>query len=86
MDAKSVLQSVAKTRCAVSAEEHNRIGGLGESIAGLLAKESPTPLEMVAVDDSFGESGTPDQLMKKYGLDTPDIVNAALRAIARKKG
>ncbi|HTL80457.1 MAG TPA: transketolase C-terminal domain-containing protein [Bacteroidia bacterium] len=85
LDAKSVIQSVTKTRCAVSAEEHNRIGGLGESIAGLLSKELPTPLEMVAVNDSFGESGTPDQLMKKYGLDTPDIVNAVLKAIARKK-
>lgn len=84
LDNAAVLQSVRKTRCAVSAEEHNKFGGLGESIAGVLSLEQPTPLEMVAVNDSFGESGTPDELMKKYGLDTPDIVNAALRAIARK--
>ncbi|MBI3511887.1 MAG: transketolase family protein [Bacteroidetes bacterium] len=85
LDEKSVLLSVAKTRCAVSAEEHNRIGGLGESIASVFAKNSPAPLEMVAVNDSFGESGTPDQLMTKYGLDTKDIVNAALKVVARKK-
>lgn len=84
LDNAAVIQSVRKTRCAVSAEEHNKFGGLGESIAGVLSLEQPTPLEMVAVNDSFGESGTPDELMKKYGLDTPDIVNAALRAIARK--
>lgn len=86
LDKASVLQSVRKTRCAVSAEEHNKFGGLGESIAHLLTREYPAPLEMVAVNDSFGESGTPDELMTKYGLDTPDIVNAALRAVARKKG
>jgi transketolase len=85
LDAKAVLESVRKTRCAVSAEEHNKFGGLGESISHVLTNEFPAPLEMVAVNDSFGESGTPDELMKKYGLDTPDIVNAALRAVARKK-
>jgi transketolase len=84
LDEAAVLQSVRKTRCAVSAEEHNKFGGLGESIAAVLTREYPAPLEMVAVNDSFGESGTPDELMKKYGLDTPDIVNAALRAIARR--
>jgi transketolase len=84
LDAAAVLNSVRKTRCAVSAEEHNKFGGLGESISHVLTSEFPAPLEMVAVNDSFGESGTPDELMKKYGLDTPDIVNAALRAIARK--
>lgn len=84
LDAEAVLSSVRKTKCAVSAEEHNRWGGLGESIASVLAGSFPAPLEMVAVNDTFGESGTPDELMKKYGLDTVDIVNAALKAIGRK--
>jgi transketolase len=84
LDEAAVIASVRKTRCAVSAEEHNKYGGLGESIAHVLTRDYPAPLEMVAVNDSFGESGTPDELMKKYGLDAPDIVNAALRAIARK--
>ena len=84
LDAESVLKSVRKTKCAVSAEEHNRWGGLGESISSVLSGRFPAPLEMVAVNDSFGESGTPDELMKKYGLDTSDIVNAAIKAISRK--
>lgn len=84
LDEAAVIASVRKTRCAVSAEEHNKFGGLGESISHVLTSNTPAPLEMVAVNDSFGESGTPDELMKKYGVDTPDIVNAALRAIARK--
>lgn len=84
LDTECVISSVRKTKCAVSAEEHNRLGGLGESIAGVLTKEFPAPLEMVAVNDSFGESGTPDQLMTKYGLDTSDIVNAAMKAVGRK--
>src|SRR5262249_21329238 len=83
LDEKAVLDSVRKTRCAVSCEEHNKFGGLGESISHVLTSNDPTPLEMVAVNDSFGESGTPDDLMKKYGLDTPNVVEAALRAIAR---
>jgi transketolase len=85
LDAKAVLDSVRKTRCAVTAEEHNKFGGMGESISHVLTGEYPAPLEMVAVNDTFGESGTPDELMKKYGLEATDIVNAALRAIARKK-
>ncbi len=84
LDEAAVLSSVRKTRCAVSAEEHQRHGGLGDSIAQLLARELPTPLEYVAVNDSFGESGTPDELMLKYGLGTNDIVEAALRAVSRK--
>lgn len=84
LDAEAVLSSVRKTKCAVSAEEHNRWGGLGESIASVLSGDFPAPLEMVAVNDTFGESGTPDELMKKYGLDTVDIVNAAIKAIGRK--
>jgi len=79
-----VLQSVKKTKCVVTAEEHQMNGGMGDSIAQLLAREYPCHLEMVAVHDHFGESGTPDELMKKYGLDTPDIVNAAEKVIARK--
>lgn len=85
LDEEAILKSVSKTKCAVVCEEHNRIGGLGSSVALLLAKELPTPLEYVAVNDSFGQSGTPDQLMTKYGLDTPDVVNAVKRVIARKK-
>src|ERR1035437_8385556 len=69
LDEKAVLQSIQKTKCAVSAEEHQQNGGLGDSIAQLLAMHFPAPLEMVAVKDSFGESGTPDQLVTKYGLD-----------------
>jgi len=84
LDKKAILDSVAKTACAVSAEEHLRNGGLGDSIAQLLAMENPTPMEFVAVDDQFGESATPDELMTKYGLDTKDIVAAALKAIQRK--
>lgn len=85
LDAETILKSVSKTKCAVVAEEHNRIGGLGSSVALLLAQEFPAPLEFVAVNDEFGESGTPDQLMTKYGLDTVNVVNAAKKALARKK-
>jgi transketolase len=84
LDEAAVLASVSKTGCAVSCEEHNRFGGLGDSIAQVLALKRPAPLELVAVNDSFGESGTPDQLLKKYGLDVPDIVAAAHRALKRK--
>jgi len=84
LDEEAVLQSAAKTRCVVTAEEHNRLGGMGDSIAQLLAAKLPTPQEYVAVNDSFGESGTPAQLMEKYGLNARSIVAAAERAIARK--
>ena len=84
LDDKAVLDSVAKTKCVVTAEEHQRNGGLGDSIAQLLSRELPTPIEMIAVDDKFGESGTPDELMKEYNLDVVDIVKAAERAIGRK--
>jgi transketolase len=84
LDAKAILDSVRKTRCVVTAEEHQMNGGLGDSIAQLLARELPTPVEMVAVNDSFGESGTPDQLMTKYGLDAVNIVAAVERVLARK--
>jgi transketolase len=84
LDVESVLASVRKTGCAVSAEEHQMNGGLGDSIAQVLIQNHFVPLEYVAVDDSFGESGTPDQLMAKYGLDAKNIVEKALKAIARK--
>jgi len=85
LDAGAVLKSVAKTGCVVTAEEHNRLGGLGDSIAQLLSTTNPTPQEYVAVDDSFGESGTPAQLMTKYGLDAEHIIAAVKKVIARKK-
>ncbi|MDN3581186.1 transketolase family protein [Mucilaginibacter flavus] len=84
LDAEAVLKSVAKTGCVVTAEEHNRLGGLGDSIAQLLAVNNPTPQEYVAVNDSFGESGTPEQLMTKYGLDADHIVAAVKKVIERK--
>jgi transketolase len=84
LDEAAVLASVSKTGCAVSAEEHQRNGGLGDSIAQVLSMKLPKPLEYVAVNDSFGESGTPEELMVKYGLDTADIIKAAEAAIARK--
>lgn len=84
LDQAAVIASVKKTRCVVTAEEHQLNGGLGDSIAQLLAKELPTPLEAVAVNDTFGESGTPDQLMTKYGLDTVNIVAAVKKVIKRK--
>jgi transketolase len=85
LDEKAVLASVEKTGCVVSAEEHMRFGGLGDSIAQLLALYNPAPLEMIAVNNSFGESGKPEELLKKYGLDVPDIVTAALKVIKRKR-
>ncbi len=84
LDAEAVLTSARKTGCIVTCEEHQRNGGLGDSIAQLLARELPTPMEFVAVNDSFGESGTPDQLLAKYGLGTPDVVAAALKVLKRK--
>jgi len=84
LDKNAVLQSVRKTKCAVTAEEHMKNGGLGDSIAQILAAEYPTPIEMVAVNDTFGESGTPEQLLTKYGLDTQDVVNAVEKVIQRK--
>jgi len=84
LDEEAVLESVNKTRCVVSAEEHNRLGGLGDSIAQLLIRKDPVPMEYVAVDDSFGESGTPEQLMQKYGLDAAHIVEAVMKVIKRR--
>ncbi|MFD2744710.1 MULTISPECIES: transketolase family protein [Sphingobacterium] len=84
LDDEAILRSVQKTRCVVTAEEHNRIGGLGDSVAQLLSKTLPAPQEYVAVDDSFGESGTPAQLMDKYGLNASAIVDAVQKVITRK--
>lgn len=84
LDEAAVLASVQKTGCVVTAEEHQINGGLGDSIAGVTARQAPVPHEYVAVQDSFGESGTPKQLLEKYGLTKENIVSAAERAIARK--
>ena len=84
LDVDAILKSVAKTGCVVTAEEHQMNGGLGDSVAQTLALHHPAPLEMVAVKDSFGESGVPEELMKKYGIDAENIVKAAKRALKRK--
>jgi transketolase len=85
LDVEAILKSVEKTRCVVTCEEHQINGGLGDAVAQVLARFNPTPLEMVAVQDSFGESGTPTQLLKKYGLGPENIVAAVERALKRKK-
>lgn len=85
LDEKAILASVKKTGCVVTAEEHQINGGLGDSVANVLARHMPAPQEYVAVNDSFGESGTPDQLMKKYGLDAINIVDAVERVLSRKR-
>ena len=84
LDIESILNSVAKTGAAVCAEEHLVAGGLGESIAQTLVTRHPVPMEFVAIDDRFGQSGTPAELMKNYGLDAAHIVEAAKKAISRK--
>ena len=83
LDKKALLASVGKIGRLVTAEEHQRNGGLGDSLSQVLALEMPSPVEMVAVNDSFGESGTPAQLMEKYGLTSKDIIAAVHRAMAR---
>ena len=85
LDEKIIIESAKKTGAIVSCEEHNFLGGLGESISRTLAMHYPTPQEFVATQDTFGESGTPAQLMKKYGLNAQSIVNASKRVIARKR-
>jgi len=84
LDNEAILNSVSKTGCAVSAEEHQRNGGLGDSIAQVLVQHHPVPLEYVAVNDSFGESGKPDQLLDKYGMSINHVYNAAIKALQRK--
>ncbi|MFY7669926.1 transketolase family protein [Tenacibaculum sp. MEBiC06402] len=84
LDEKAILESVAKTKCIVTAEEHNKFGGLGESVARCLAQNSPTPQEFVAVNDSFGESATPAELMKKYKINDEAVVEAVKKVLKRK--
>lgn len=85
IDKKAIIESVQKTGCVVSAEEHNYFGGLGESVARVLAENKPSPQEFVATQDTFGESGKPDQLMDKYGLNAKAIVSKAKKAVSRKR-
>ncbi len=84
LDADAILASVRKTGCVVTAEEHNYLGGLGESVARVLSTEHPSPQEFIATKDTFGESGTPEQLMEKYGLNAKSIVAASKKVIQRK--
>ncbi len=84
LDNDAILKAVENTKCVVTAEEHMLNGGLGDSIAQLLSRENPTPIEMVGMDDSFGESGPPMKLMEKYGIDRNAIVESAKKAISRK--
>ena len=84
LDSQAILKSVKKTRCVVTAEEHMINGGLGDSIAQLLSIQNPTPIEMIGVNDSFGESGKPMELMEKYGLTSDNIVSASEKVITRK--
>lgn len=84
LDSESILKSLAKTRCAVTSEEHNVLGGLGDSISQVAARNLPVPIEYIGTNDTFGESGTPAQLLTKYGLDSVNIVEAAKKAISRK--
>jgi transketolase len=84
LDVEAVIRSISKTKCVVTAEEHNIIGGLGDAIAQVAVRQFPVPIEYVGTNDTFGESGTPVELLKKYGLDTPNIVDAAMKVIARK--
>jgi len=84
LDEEAVIKSIKKTKCVVTAEEHNIIGGLGDAIAQCAAKYFPVPIEYVGTKDTFGESGTPKELLKKYGLDIPDKVAAAEKGMKRK--
>jgi transketolase len=84
LDDEAIIKSVKKTGCVVTAEEHNFLGGLGESVSRVLAENNPTPQEFIATQDTFGESGTPAQLMEKYGLNSAAIKNAAEKVIKRK--
>ena len=84
LDEEAILKSVSKTGCVVTAEEHMMHGGLGDAVAQVLSRKLPSPHEYVAVNDKFGESGTPMELMTKYGIDTTNVIDAAMRAISRK--
>ncbi len=84
LDEEVILKSIAKTGCIVTAEEHNKYGGLGESVARCLSQNNPTPQEFVAVDDTFGESATPTQLMEKYNINDVAVVTAVMNVLKRK--
>ena len=84
LDESAILKSVSKTGCIVTAEEHNYLGGLGESVSRVLSLNKPTPQEFIAVNDTFGESGTPAQLMEKYGLNSQSIIKAVEKVLKRK--
>lgn len=84
LDEEAILKSASKTRCVVTAEEHQLNGGLGDAVCQVLSRNLPTPVEMIGVNNSFGESGTPAQLMEKYGLDAKHIVAAVKKVMARK--
>lgn len=84
IDEAAIIKSITKTKCAVTAEEHNILGGMGDAVAHVAVKNFPVPFEYVGTKDTFGESGKPEDLLKKYGLDTPDIVKAAEKVISRK--
>ncbi|APS40413.1 MULTISPECIES: transketolase family protein [unclassified Salegentibacter] len=84
LDAEAIIKSVKKTGCVVTAEEHNFLGGLGESVARTLAENNPAPQEFVATQDTFGESGTPEQLFEKYGLNAEAIIKATEKVLKRK--
>ena len=84
LDEQAILQSVSKTKCAVTAEEHQLNGGLGDAVCQLLSRNIPLPVEMIGVNNSFGESGVPAQLMEKYGLNAQNIVKAVKKVISRK--
>ena len=86
IDEEAILNSIRKTKCAVTAEEHNIYGGMGDAVAQVAAKHFPIPIEYVGTKDTFGESGTPEQLLKKYGLDVKDIIAAAEKVMKRKNG
>ncbi len=86
LDTQAILRSAEKTRCVVTAEEHQLNGGLGDAVCQVLARNNPLPVEMIGVDNSFGESGTPAQLMEKYGLNAASIVESVKKVIARKQG
>ena len=85
LDVDAIVASISKTGCAVTAEEHNVIGGMGDAVAQVAAKHCPVPIEYIGTQDTFGESGTPNQLLAKYGLDTPNILAAAKKVLGRKK-
>jgi transketolase len=84
LDSEAIIKSISKTRCAVTCEEHNVLGGMGDSVAQVAARNLPIPIEFIGTNDTFGESGTPMQLLEKYGLSASNIVAAAQKAISRK--